>query len=90
MTKIWHHASYFVHIFDIADLFSLEILVNPRVLHRYHCVRKVHATPIMSDGRTTMMGFIECTELHAAATCCRRSHKLCMPLQKNSQLSLFK
>ena len=43
----------------------------------------------MSDRRTTMMAFIQCTDFHAAITRCQRSRKLSITLQKNSQSSLF-
>ena len=56
----------------------------------YHHVRKVRAIHIMLDRRTTIIAFIECTNLHAAITRCQQSCKLSMPLQKYSKSSLFK
>ena len=55
-------------------------------LLNYHRVRKVHATHIMLDRGTTMMAFIQCTDLHAATARCQ----CCKPSQKSSQSSLFK
>ena len=53
---------------------------------KYHHVRKVRATHIMLDCRTTIIAFSECTELHAANTHCQQSCKLSMHLQKDSQV----
>ena len=36
----------------------------------------------MLDRRTTIMAFIQCTDIHAATIRCQRSRKLSMPLQK--------
>ena len=36
----------------------------------------------MLDRRTTIMAFVQCTDLHAATTRCQPSRQLCMPLQK--------
>ena len=56
----------------------------------YHRIRKVRATHIMLDGRTTIMAFIECTNLHTANTSSQQSCRLCMLVQNNSQSRLFK
>ena len=56
----------------------------------YRRVRKVRATHIMLDRRTTIMAFLECTDLQVTTTYCQQLHKLCMSLQKNSESKLFK
>ena len=56
------------------------------LLKSYHHIRKVRATHIMLRRRKIIMAFSQCTDLHATTIRCKR----CMPLQKNSQSSLFK
>ena len=73
-----------------SSIFRLLILDDHLLFKRYNRVRKIRATHIMLDRRTTVIAFIECTNLHAATTRCQQSHKLSMPLQKSSKSSLFK
>ena len=58
--------------------------------YNYHRVRKVRATHIMLDRRTTMIAFIKCTDLHYQPHFASgHANFLCL-YKKNSQSSLFK
>ena len=55
----------------------------PKSSHEiYHRVWKVHTTHIMLNRRTTIMAFIECTDLHVTTKRYHGSRKLFMPLEK--------
>ena len=77
-----------------ASSFSTSVLSclpnAPVVLEEYHHVPKVRAILGMLDRRTTIMAFIEWTDLHAVTTCCQQSRKLSMVLQKYFESRLFK
>ena len=86
---IFFFASY-VLILSLWETISHWREEHSKIYSVCHRVRKVRATHIMLDRRTTIMAFIQCTDLQAATTCCQQSRKHSMPLQKSSQLSLFK
>ena len=56
----------------------------------YHRVWKGRAIHIMLDRSKTIMAFIECIDLRSQPHAASWSHKFYMPLQKNSESSLFK
>ena len=56
-----------IQLFDmiiLSFLLSLKMNEHKAVMPSYRRVRKVHATHIMLDRRTTIMAFIECTDFH--------------------------